>query len=248
MILFLKTSFLVWLLSFRHTKVPSNRGRLETCLNGKPPFVLGSSQYQEPASIQRENVDNKKENSVPNQIQIRPRKQTGIYMIRCIDNDWRYYGESNNVSGRLSSHRSLLSRNIHPNTGLQNDWNKFGADHFEYVVLYMGDAWESRDLRQGKELELIVLNREIAYNILEESKNGEKNPFWGRVHTPEAKRKISEAMKGIPNDKLGKKISVNGVIYPSLAEASRQTNMARKTLCNHLKDPNKPNVFAVDMD
>jgi hypothetical protein len=29
---------------------------------------------------------------VPNQIQ--PRKQPGLYMIRCTQNDWRYYGES----------------------------------------------------------------------------------------------------------------------------------------------------------
>jgi hypothetical protein len=40
------------------------------------------------------------ENSVPNRIQ--PRKQAGLYMIRCIQNDWRYYGESINVAGRLA--------------------------------------------------------------------------------------------------------------------------------------------------
>jgi hypothetical protein len=53
-----------------------------------------------------------KDNSVPNQIQ--PRKQPGLYMIRCTQNDWRYYGESQNVSGRLASHRSLLNRKFIP--------------------------------------------------------------------------------------------------------------------------------------
>ena len=54
--------------------------------------------------------ENKKDNPVPNRIQ--PRKQPGLYMIRCIINDFRYYGESNNVSGRLASHRSLLIRKM----------------------------------------------------------------------------------------------------------------------------------------
>lgn len=59
------------------------------------------------------------DNSVQKQIQ--PRKKSGIYMIRCKKNDWRYYGESSNVSGRLASHRSMLKRQIHPNKRLQLD-------------------------------------------------------------------------------------------------------------------------------
>nr|AWX53466.1 hypothetical protein [Scotinosphaera sp. NIES-154] len=185
------------------------------------------------------------ENSVPNRIQ--PRKQPGIYMVRCIQNDWRYYGESNNVSGRLASHRSLLNRQIHPNIALQVDWNTYGSQNFDFIVLFMGESWDQPAVRRGKELELIILDRVICYNILEGvSRPGEKNPFWGKVQTPEAKKKISEALKGKPNDKLGRKISVRGIIYPSLAEASRQTGIARKTIRKKLDDLKNTDFFSVE--
>jgi len=182
------------------------------------------------------------ENSVPNRIQ--PRQQPGLYMVRCIPNDWRYYGESKNVSGRLASHRSLLNRQIHPNTALQVDWNFYGFENFDFVVLFMGEKWEKPEVRRGKELELIILDRSLCYNILEGvSRPGEKNPFWARVHSPESKKKISEALRGKANDKLGRKISVRGSIYPSLAEASRQTGIARKTIRKKLDDLKDTDFF-----
>lgn len=184
------------------------------------------------------------ENSVPNRIQ--PRKQSGIYMVRCIQNDWRYYGESKNVSGRLSSHRSLLNRKIHPNVALQVDWNTYGSENFDFIILFMGESWDILSVRKGKELELIILDRALSYNILEGiSRPGEKNPFWGKLQTEETKKKISEALKGRPNDRLGRKISVLGTIYPSLAEASRKTGIARKTIRKKLEDLQDTKFFAV---
>lgn len=188
----------------------------------------------------------KEENSVPNRIQ--PRKQPGIYMIRCIKNDWRYYGESQNVSGRIASHRSLLNRKIHPNMSLQFDWNSLGSESFEFTILFMGEKWSQSFIRRGKEFELIVLDRALCYNIIDsfDSKSGEKNPFWGRIHTPEVKKKISEALKGRPNHLLGRKVSIKGVIYPSLAEASRQTGIARKTIRKKLADITNMDFVALE--
>ena len=198
-------------------------------------------------STPKTNIDSllTEENSVPNRIQ--PRKQPGIYMVRCIQNDWRYYGESKNVSGRLSSHRSLLNRKIHPNVALQVDWNAYGSENFDFIVLFMGESWNEPSARRRKELELIILDKDLSYNILEGiSKPGEKNPFWGKLQTPETKKKISEALKGKPNDKLGRKISIFGIIYPSLAEASRQTGIARKTIRKKLDDIKNTDFFAVE--
>jgi GIY-YIG catalytic domain/NUMOD3 motif len=198
-------------------------------------------------STPKTNIDSllTEENSVPNRIQ--PRKQPGIYMVRCIQNDWRYYGESKNVSGRLSSHRSLLNRKIHPNVALQVDWNAYGSENFDFIVLFMGESWNEPSARRRKELELIILDKDLSYNILEGiSKPGEKNPFWGKLQTPETKKKISEALKGKPNDKLGRKISIFGIIYPSLAEASRQTGIARKTIRKKLDDIKDTDFFAVE--
>jgi GIY-YIG catalytic domain/NUMOD1 domain/NUMOD3 motif len=216
----------------------TRKGRLETCLNGKTPYF--------PCFYISKKKKNRihcfKDNSVPNRIL--PRKQPGLYMIFCLQNDWRYYGESSNVSGRLSSHKSLLNRKIHPNRSLQFDWDFYGSSMFEFVILYMGTDWEEKWIRRGKETELIVLDRNKSYNILEdESRPGELNPFWKRCHTPETKTKISQALKNRPNDLLGRKVSIRGIEYPSISEASRQTNISRKTIRKKIEDKNDPFFF-----
>nr|YP_010987553.1 GIY-YIG homing endonuclease [Hydrocytium acuminatum]WOR09598.1 GIY-YIG homing endonuclease [Hydrocytium acuminatum] len=196
-----------------------SKERMETCLNGESPH---------------------EDNSVPNRI--RPSKQFGIYMIHCSINDWRYYGESNNISGRLSSHKSMLNRQIHPNKLLQADWDLYGPTVFEFIVLYIGKMWVDRVVRRGKELELIIHDRQITYNIIEGmDHSNEKNPFWRKVHTEETKKRISEALKGIPKESLGKKITIDGVFYSSLAEASRQTNHSRKLIRTRLNSELWPN-------
>lgn len=92
--------------------------------------------------------------------------------------------------------------------------------------------------RHTKETELIISNRELSYNVLEgSSRPKELNPFWQRSHTKQTKKKISKALKGRPNHLLGKKIIINHISYPSIAEASRQTGMARKTIRKRINDP-----------
>ena len=211
----------------------------ETCLNEKSLCTRSSKS---------------KDNFVPNRTltcrekgNIIPPKQPGLYSILCIANDWRYYGESSNVSGRLASHRSMLCRKIHPNQGLQNDFNMYGFQHFSFQVLYIGSEWAKRDVRLGKETELIVLDRSRCYNILEDihTRPHAKNPFWGRLHTPETKRRISQALKNPPSHILGVALSVKGKVYPSYSEASRQTGISRKTLRKKVKDPNVSDFFLV---
>lgn len=215
----------------------AREGRLETCLNGETPLI--TTLFNE----NKENTNNE-DNSVPNRISspsrraTPPRKQPGLYMIRCTQNDFRYYGESSNLSGRLASHRSMLNRKIHGNRYLQQDWNQYGQENFEFTVLFMGESWEKPEVRRGKELELIVLDRDLCYNFLNPD-----NPFLGRTHTPEAKKRIGDAMRGRPKDLLGKLISIKGIVYPSISEASRQTGEARKTIRKKVNDPDTKNYF-----
>ncbi len=213
----------------------TRKRRVETCLNGKYPYKLMLYKKKINALVNEDN-------SVLNRIL--PRKQPGLYMIRCIENDWRYYGESKNISGRLASHKSLLNRKIHPNQLLQNDWNKYGMKNFDFIILFMGSKWELQHVRRKKELELILFDSDIVYNIYEGVSNPkEKNPFWKRIHTPETKQKISEALKDRPNHLLGKKISIHNIEYPSIAEASRQTGEARKTIRRKIEDSNNLNYL-----
>jgi Photosynthetic reaction centre protein/GIY-YIG catalytic domain len=191
----------------------------------------------------QEDQNKSKDDSVSNRLQ--PRTQPGIYIIRCIANDKRYYGESSNVSARLSSHKSMLNRNIHPNAILQRDWNLYKQENFEFYALYMGPKWENREERLAKEAVLILYDREICYNYLVgNARPKEQNPFWGKTHTAEAKVLIGKA-NAKPNNLLGKPIKMDGQIYPSITEASRQTNKARKTIRKRLQDPNDTNCIEI---
>lgn len=229
----LKNMFLLFLDFLKKEKK-----RLETRLNRGYPFLYSQVWNASNHIDLHSDLNNtNKDNSVSNQIQ--PRRQPGLYMIRCKVNDMRYYGESQNVSGRLSSHKSLLKRKIHPNFHLQHDWNTFGVDSFEFIVLFMGSQWKNREERLAKETLLIIQDRQLCYNYLEgQSRPAEQNPFWGRRHTDESKKKIGDAMRGIPNNKLGKAIQLDGVIYPSIAEASRETNHSRKFIRKRLQNAN----------
>lgn len=54
---------------------------------------------------------------------------------------------------------------------------------------------------------------------------GEKNPFYGKSHSIETRRQISETKKGtIPVNR--KKACVNGVEYPSIKIASKATGIS----------------------
>jgi hypothetical protein len=52
-------------------------------------------------------------------------------------------------------------------------------------------------------------------------------------------------LKGRPNHLLGRKLSIQGVEYPSIAEASRQTTMARKTIRKKLNDPHEHDFLEI---
>lgn len=54
--------------------------------------------------------------------------------------------------------------------------------------------------------------------------SGDKNPFYGKTHSEETKKKISDRMKGnIPAN--AKVVVAEGVEYPSLAAAAREFNI-----------------------
>jgi hypothetical protein len=97
---------------------PFRKKRMRTRLNGGSPDSFANNSQS----------DEKPDYSVPNNLQ--PRKQPGIYMVICKINNWRYYGEAGNVSGRLSSHKSHMKKGIHNNEALRKDCNLYGLESF----------------------------------------------------------------------------------------------------------------------
>lgn len=60
---------------------------------------------------------------------------------------------------------------------------------------------------------------------------GEKNSFYGKHHTEATKKRLSEYRKGKPNVSCSKRVSVEGVTYPSLTQAGRELGILVPTLC-----------------
>ena len=59
----------------------------------------------------------------------------GIYKIENRINGKVYIGESLDIHKRWELHISELSSNTHHNYKLQEDWNKYGQDNFEFTVI-----------------------------------------------------------------------------------------------------------------
>jgi hypothetical protein len=204
--------------------------KMTTRLNGKYPFFF---------FLQATNMDNSVLNvSIP----LGPRKKPGIYMILCLANDYRYYGKTSNVSGRLASHKSTLRRKIHPNSKLQSDWNLYGENSFEFVILYIGEDWLVKENRLCVESNLILTDKERCYNFFDtyESRTGELNPFYQKRHSEKTKTIMILAKKGIPNDQLGSKISITGKVFPSIAQASRDLGHSRKLIRDRVNSSEWP--------
>ena len=151
-------------------------------------------------SSNNDNVTNNiQENSVPvPNPPIRPRKQPGIYMIQCISNNFRYFGESSNVSNRISSQKSTLSKNKNPLDSLQIDYNKYGPENFKFIILFMGDEWSNLKKRTDKESELINSYKPNYNRINSTSRLGKKNPYWNKSESKKKRQqKASENKPGI---------------------------------------------------
>jgi len=230
-------------------------GRLETCLNRESPTALTLNWLVKAVFLsQKLNTDDEsaynssEENKPVNKYidaggnpvlkRLLPRQKPGLYMIRCDINDKRYYGESSNVSARLNSHRSLLKQGIHPCKKLQQDWINYGEAKFDFIPLYLGQSWNNRAVRLQKESFLIKTDRSRCYNLYSKiGRPGKENGFYGKNHSEITKEAIGGSQRGIPKEKLGKKIILDGESYPSISEASRATNHARKTIRAWLEDP-----------
>ena len=140
------------------------------------------------------------------------RNKVGIYSITNTANGKRYIGQSTDIYGRMSNHKTRLKQNSHKNRSMQEDYNE-SKDLFLFETLcYCG-----KDDLDDMEKHYISLyqstNPEHGYNIesggyhkrsmcestrrklSERFGNGRAN-FLGRKHTAESKKKMSESHKG----------------------------------------------------
>jgi len=140
---------------------------------------------------------------------------SGIYVIVNMNDGCMttYVGSSQNIEARWRDHRSTLRRGIHDNNYLQQAYNKYGSDSFEWSVIEIVDRalliereqyWLDRHRVDGKVYNLAMAieapfqgrkHTDAAKEKVRQSRLG-KPTFLGKRHTAETKAKISRALTG----------------------------------------------------
>jgi group I intron endonuclease len=142
---------------------------------------------------------------------------SGIYKITNLTNGKVYIGSAVNIEGRWSAHKSLLEGGKHHSRYFQNAWNKYGDQSFQFEILekvenkedliareqHYLDFYQSYEQSKGYNICLIAgsslgvrFSNEVKKKLSDIQKEighkGENNEFYGKIHSEESKKKMSE--------------------------------------------------------
>lgn len=200
--------------------------------------------------------------------------KAGIYRFVNTATGDCYVGSSSDLNRRRLQHLNSLRKNKHHSYRFQEAWNDYGETQFDYEVLEELEITENlKDQLFNREQYWINII-EPEYNILpaagstlgyhhtEETKRKIsetttgvkkskehakhiKEGQQGRIFTEKHKEKLSKAAKNRKGMSHHSIISIDGVIYNSLKEASEKTGMKYNTIQGRLKNPNFANYFYV---
>ncbi len=139
-------------------------------------------------------------------------KFSGIYNIRNKISNKIYIGSTINIYKREQQHKNLLNKNNHKNKILQNAFNKYGKENFQFEIIEYLDDKEKLIEREQNWIDFFKPEyniRKIAENNLgikfsKESKQKLRishKGFKGKKHSEETKLKISISHKGMKDRK-----------------------------------------------
>lgn len=105
----------------------------------------------------------------------------GIYKIVNKINGKFYIGETFNIPERWVKHKRNLRKNRHHCAHLQNAWNKYGQDHFDFLIIEETVNLSKLELRSLEQKYFNLLNP--SYNIIKDCRSQierfANNPSWG---------------------------------------------------------------------
>lgn len=164
----------------------------------------------------------------------------GIYKILNKINNKFYVGSSNNIKRRWMHHITYLNGGYHANVYLQNAWNKYGQQAFDFILL---EEIDEPELLVKEQKYLDIYRQEtpnLIYNIsliagspmknlnhsnetietLKQKLSGVNHPHYGKEVTEQWRRNISKNKKNFTDEQesLIKKSWENGESKSSIAK------------------------------
>ncbi len=136
-------------------------------------------------------------------------KICGIYQIRNIIDNKRYIGQSVDIKSRWAHHKYSLNKGNHYNKYLQKAWNKYNKCNFIFEILQECNKECLNELEEQYAESFC----DKLYNLSKDftSREGIKNPFYGKTHLKESKIKMSNWKK---NNYLGENNPNYGIKHP----------------------------------
>lgn len=115
-----------------------------------------------------------------------------IYQIKNLQNGRVYVGSSGNLKKRWKEHKNDLKNGAHHSQKLQNAWNKYGEDSFEFSILEA--VFDKAKLLEQEQywIDLLSAANRVNYNISVVA----GAPMAGRSPSPETRAKLAIAMAG----------------------------------------------------
>ena len=171
--------------------------------------------------------------------------KSGIYKIINKLNNQIYIGSSIHINRRLNEHKSSLKNNKHYNKFLQNSYNKYGKEHFDFKILEECDNLLEREQYYIDTLKPTYNLLPLAYRTegikrSNETKHKQSIARLGMKFTNEHKNNISLGKLGKTYNTGNRIKSIfqydkcNNLIknYNSIMQASRETNIKRTSISN----------------
>ena len=146
-----------------------------------------------------------------------------VYTITNIVNNKVYVGQTIDIKKRKNAHFYKLKINKHENKHLQRSFNKYGRDNFIFKIIAVINNREQLDVLENFFVFYYGFPDENkSFNMIEGGgvKSGENHPFYGKHHSKETKRKLSEIKKGKHHSKETKR---------KISEAKKGKHLSEET-------------------